>query len=42
MRPMELLPSTARALLARTATAQRESRVPSLTTGVVRDGGLVW
>ena len=39
---MELLPSTARALLARTARAQRESRVPSLTTGVVREGGLVW
>ncbi|CAN5251080.1 serine hydrolase domain-containing protein [soil metagenome] len=39
---MELLPSTARALLARTARAQRESRIPSLTTGVVRAGGLVW
>ncbi len=38
----ELLPSTARTLLARTARAQRESRVPSLTTGVVRDGALVW
>jgi CubicO group peptidase (beta-lactamase class C family) len=38
----ELLPSTARSLLARTARAQRESRVPSLTTGVVREGELVW
>ncbi len=38
----DLLPSTARRLLARTARAQRESRVPSLVTGVVRDGGLVW
>ena len=37
-----LLPSTERSLLARTARAQRESRVPSLLTGVVRDGGLVW
>jgi CubicO group peptidase (beta-lactamase class C family) len=37
-----LLPSTARSLLARTARAQRESRVPSLLTGVVRDGGLAW
>ena len=37
-----LLPSTARSLLARTARAQRESRVPSLTTGVVREGELVW
>lgn len=38
----DLLPSTARSLLARTARAQRESRVPSLLTGVVRGGGLVW
>ncbi len=38
----DLLPSTARTLLARTARAQREGRVPSLTTGVVREGGLVW
>ena len=37
-----LLPSTARSLLARTARAQRDSRVPSLLIGVVRDGGLVW
>ena len=39
---MPLLPSTSRRLLVRTAKAQRESRVPSLLTGVVRDGGLVW
>jgi len=38
----DLLPSTARTLLARTARAQRESRVPSLLSGVVRDGALVW
>ena len=37
-----LLDTTARALLARTARAQRSSRVPSLTVGVVRDGGLAW
>jgi CubicO group peptidase (beta-lactamase class C family) len=37
-----LLPSTARSLLARTARAQREGRVPSLLTGVVRDGELAW
>jgi CubicO group peptidase (beta-lactamase class C family) len=37
-----LLEATARALLARTARAQRTSRVPSLTTGVVRGGGLAW
>jgi CubicO group peptidase (beta-lactamase class C family) len=37
-----VLDSTARALLARTARAQRTSRVPSLTTGVVRGGGLAW
>ena len=37
-----LLPSTARTLLARTARAQADSRVPSLLTGVVRDGGLAW
>lgn len=37
-----LLPSTARTLLARTARAQRENRLPSLLTGVVRDGSLVW
>jgi MoxR-like ATPase/CubicO group peptidase (beta-lactamase class C family) len=33
---------TVRALLARTARAQRTSRVPSLTAGVVRGGGLAW
>ena len=37
-----VLPSTARALLARTARAQREGRAPSLVAGVVRDGGLAW
>jgi CubicO group peptidase (beta-lactamase class C family) len=40
--PEPLLPSTARALLARTARAQREGRAPSLVAGVVRDGGLAW
>ena len=34
--------TTARLLLARTARAQRDSRLPSLTTGVVRGGGLAW
>ena len=37
-----LLDSTGRSLLARTARAQRTSRVPSLTTGAVRGSGLVW
>jgi CubicO group peptidase (beta-lactamase class C family) len=37
----DLLASTARTLLARTARAQRESRVPSLLTGGVRAGALV-
>ena len=37
-----LLPSTARQLLARTARAQRDGRVPSLVAGVARDGGLAW
>ena len=37
-----LLPATARTLLARTARAQRESRVPSLLTGIVRERELVW
>lgn len=37
-----LLPTTARLLLARTAKAQRESRLPSLLAGVVRDGSLAW
>jgi len=34
--------TTARLLLARSARAQRDSRLPSLLTGVVRDGGLAW
>ncbi|MHA6793638.1 serine hydrolase domain-containing protein [Pseudonocardia bannensis] len=38
----ELLPATARTLLARTARAQRDGRVPSLVAGVVRDDELVW
>src|SRR5918912_743738 len=37
-----VLPSTARALLARTARAQRDGRAPSLVAGVVRGGELVW
>jgi CubicO group peptidase (beta-lactamase class C family) len=37
-----VLPTTARALLARTARVQRDGRVPSLVAGVVRDGGLAW
>jgi CubicO group peptidase (beta-lactamase class C family) len=37
-----VLPSTARALLARTARVQRDGRAPSLLAGVVRDGGLAW
>lgn len=37
-----LLPGTARQLLARTARAQRESRAPGLVAGVVRDGALAW
>lgn len=37
-----LLPATARTLLARTARAQADGRVPSLVAGVVRDGELVW
>ncbi len=37
-----LLPSTSRVLLARTARAQSESRVPSLVAGVVRGGSLAW
>jgi CubicO group peptidase (beta-lactamase class C family) len=40
--PDPVLPSTARALLARTALAQRDGRVPGLVAGVVRDGGLAW
>jgi CubicO group peptidase (beta-lactamase class C family) len=38
----ELLPSTAARLLARTARAQRDGRLPSLVAGVVRDGELAW
>jgi CubicO group peptidase (beta-lactamase class C family) len=38
----DLLPSTARTLLARTARAQRDGRVPSLVAAVVRDEELVW
>lgn len=34
--------TTARLLLARSARAQRASRLPSLLTGVVREGGLAW
>jgi CubicO group peptidase (beta-lactamase class C family) len=37
-----LLPATARRLLARTAQAQAEGRVPSVVAGVVRDGALAW
>src|SRR3954464_10602843 len=37
-----VLPSTARALLARTARVQRDGRAPSLVAGVVRGGGLAW
>ncbi|WP_142023802.1 serine hydrolase domain-containing protein [Blastococcus colisei] len=40
--PEPVLATTARALLARTARAQREGRAPSLVAGVVRDGGLAW
>ncbi|MDT7553455.1 MAG: hypothetical protein QOI16_1991, partial [Pseudonocardiales bacterium] len=38
----DLLPSTARTLLARAARAQRDGRVPSLVAGVVRESRLVW
>lgn len=40
--PSDLLPATARALLARVAAAQRESRSPGLVAGVVRGGALAW
>ena len=40
--PTALDPTTARLLLARTARAPRDSRIPSLLAGVVRDGGLAW
>jgi CubicO group peptidase (beta-lactamase class C family) len=39
---MDVLPGTARRLLARTATAQTSARLPSLVAGIVRDGGLAW
>ena len=38
----DLLPATARTLLAHTARAQRDGRVPSLVAAVVRDGRLAW
>ncbi|MBC8092394.1 MAG: beta-lactamase family protein, partial [Pseudonocardia sp.] len=37
-----MLESTAATLLARTARAQRDGRIPSLVAGVVRGGGLEW
>jgi len=40
--PTGLHDTTATLLLARTARAQRDSRVPSLLTGVVRGGALAW
>jgi CubicO group peptidase (beta-lactamase class C family) len=40
--PEPVLPTTARALLARTARTQRDGRTPSLVAGVVRDGALAW
>ena len=40
--PSALSPSTAHLLLAEVASAQRESRLPSLIAGVMRDGALVW
>ncbi|GIG61288.1 serine hydrolase [Longispora fulva] len=42
MTPETVLPGTARALLARLATAQSEGRLPSLAAAVVRDGATVW
>jgi CubicO group peptidase (beta-lactamase class C family) len=39
---VSLRSDTAAALLAEVAAAQSESRLPSMTAGVVRDGGLVW
>jgi CubicO group peptidase (beta-lactamase class C family) len=41
-RRMDVLPGTARRLLARVAAAQAEARLPSLVAGIVRDGGLAW
>lgn len=40
--PPPVLPGTAVRLLARTARAQRDGRLPSLVAGVVRAGGLAW
>lgn len=40
--PDELLPATRHALLHRIATAQADSRLPSVVGAVVRDGALVW
>jgi CubicO group peptidase (beta-lactamase class C family) len=39
---MDVLPGTARQLLARVAEAQANARLPSLVAGIVRDGGLAW
>ncbi|HEU4948407.1 MAG TPA: serine hydrolase domain-containing protein [Kribbella sp.] len=39
---MTVRPDTAAALLAEVAGAQSDSRLPSMTAGVVRDGELVW
>ncbi len=38
----DVLPTTARRLLARAARVQHDSRLPSLVCGVVRDGALAW
>jgi CubicO group peptidase (beta-lactamase class C family) len=38
----DVLPTTARQLLARTARAQRDGRLPSVLAGVVRDSRLAW
>src|SRR3954469_18043868 len=40
--PEPVLPTTARALLARTARVQGDGRAPALVAGVVRDGGPAW
>ena len=39
---VSLLPTTARALAHRVATAQHDGRAPSVVAGVVRDGALAW
>lgn len=41
-RMTKLLPATQRALFRRIAVEQSESRVPSLTAGLVRDGEMLW